>query len=150
MPANSRTCFRCAVRVLGFEWTTTPTSQGSSPATARADAADPAACRYVGIAPEANLISIKAGDDDGNATILDVITGLQFVVDHKDDYGIRVVNLSLESTTAGSYQTDPLEAAWFHGIVAGAAAGNRGTAPDAADHAPGNDPFVITVGAVDD
>jgi serine protease AprX len=120
----------------------------------RRDAADPAAGRYIGIAPEANLVSIKAGDDDGNATILDVINGLQFVVDHKDDYGIRVVNLSLESTTAESYQTDPLdaavEAAWFHGIVVVAAAGNRGTAPDAADHAPGNDPFVITVGAVDD
>jgi serine protease AprX len=120
----------------------------------RRDAADPAAGRYIGIAPEANLVSIKAGDDDGNATILDVINGLQFVVDHKDDYGIRVVNLSLESTTAESYQTDPLdaavEAAWFHGIVVVAAAGNRGTAPDAADHAPGNDPFAISVGAVDD
>src|SRR4051794_10507681 len=120
----------------------------------RRDPADPPAGRYIGIAPEANLLSVKAGDDHGNATILDVINGLQFVVDHKDDYGIRVVNLSLESTTAQSYQTDPLdaavEAAWFHGIVVVAAAGNRGTALDAADHAPGNDPFVITVGAVDD
>ena len=120
----------------------------------RRDAADPAAGRYIGIAPEANLISIKAGDDAGNATVLDVINGLQFVVDHKDDYGIRVVNLSLESTTPESYRTDPLdaavEAAWFHGIVVVAAAGNHGTAPDAADYAPGNDPFVITVGAVDD
>jgi serine protease AprX len=120
----------------------------------RRDAADPAAGRYVGIAPEANLISIKAGDDAGNATVLDVINGLQFVVDHKDDYGIRVVNLSLESTTPESYRTDPLdaavEAAWFHGIVVVAAAGNHGTAPQAADYAPGNDPFVITVGAVDD
>src|SRR4051794_1433794 len=120
----------------------------------RRDAADPAAGRYIGIAPEANLISIKAGDDSGNATVLDVITGLQFVVDHKDDYGIRVVNLSLESTTAQSYQTDPLdaavEAAWFHGIVVVAAAGNHGATPRAADYAPGNDPFAITVGAVDD
>src|SRR4051794_2505931 len=120
----------------------------------RRDAADPAAGRYIGIAPEANLISIKAGDDSGNATVLDVITGLQFVVDHKDDYGIRVVNLSLESTTAQSYQTDPLdaavEAAWFHGIVVVAAAGNRGTDADAVKYAPGNDPFVISVGALDD
>jgi serine protease AprX len=120
----------------------------------RRDTADPAAGRYIGIAPDANLISIKAGDDDGHATVLDVINGLQFVVDHKDDYGIRVVNLSVESTTAESYRTDPLdaavEAAWFHGIVVVAAAGNHGTAPDAADYAPGNDPFVISVGAVDD
>src|SRR3712207_1943919 len=40
--------------------------------------------RYVGVAPEANLISVKASDDEGNATVLDVIYGLQFVVDHKD------------------------------------------------------------------
>jgi serine protease AprX len=31
-----------------------------------------------------------------------------------------------------------------------AAAGNRGTASDAVDYAPGNDPYVISVGAVDD
>src|SRR3954469_20238589 len=120
----------------------------------RRDAADQVAGRYIGIAPEANLISIKAGDDAGNATVLDAINGLQFVVDHKDDYGIRVVNLSLESTTPGSYRTDPLdaavEAAWFHGIVVVAAAGNHGATPQAADYAPGNDPFAITVGAVDD
>jgi serine protease AprX len=120
----------------------------------RRDAADPAAGRYIGIAPDANLISIKAGDDDGHATVLDAINGLQFVVDHKDDYGIRVVNLSLESTTAESYRTDPLDAAvesaWLHGIVVVAAAGNHGTTAAAADYAPGNDPFVITVGAVDD
>ena len=120
----------------------------------RRDVGDPAAGRYIGIAPGANLISVKAGDDAGNATVLDVINGLQFVVDHKDEYGIRVVNLSLESTTPESYRTDPLdaavEAAWFDGIVVVAAAGNHGTAPEAADYAPGNDPFVITVGAVDD
>ena len=66
---------------------------------------------YIGIAPEANLISVKVADDDGNATVLDVIRGLQFVVDHKDDYNIRVINLSLESSEPGSYKTDPLDAA---------------------------------------
>jgi serine protease AprX len=117
-------------------------------------ASDPVAGRYVGIAPEADLISVKVGDDDGNATILDVIYGLQFVVDHKDAYNIRVVNLSLESTVAQSYRTDPLDAAvesaHFHGILVVAAAGNRGATPEAANFAPGNDPFALTVGAVDD
>jgi serine protease AprX len=120
----------------------------------RRAADDPLAGQYVGIAPDAHLISIKAGDDEGRATILDVINGLQFAVDHRAELGIRVVNLSLESTTPESYRTDPLdaavEAAWFHGIVVVAAAGNHGTAPEAADYAPGNDPFAITVGAVDD
>ena len=52
--------------------------------------------KYAGVAPDANLIDVKVSDDDGNATILDVLYGLQFVVDFKDQLGIRVVNLSLE------------------------------------------------------
>jgi serine protease AprX len=110
--------------------------------------------QYVGVAPAANLINVKASDDKGNATTLDVIDGLQFVVDHKDDFDIRVVNLSLNEAKPSSYKTNPLnaaaEAAWNAGIVVVAAAGNRGTAPDAVQYAPGNDPFVITVGGVDD
>jgi serine protease AprX len=110
--------------------------------------------QYAGIAPEANLISIKAADDAGRATVLDIIYGLQFAVDHRAEYNIRVVNLSMQSTTAESYKTDPLDAAvesaYFHGIVVVAAAGNRGSAAGATSYAPGNDPFAITVGAVDD
>jgi serine protease AprX len=115
---------------------------------------DPLAGKYVGIAPDADLISIKAGGDDGHATILDAIYGLQFVVEHKDDFNIRVVNLSLESTVAQSYRTDPLDAAvesaYFSGILVVAAAGNQGATEDAANYAPGNDPFALSVGAVDD
>jgi len=115
---------------------------------------DPVAGRYVGIAPNANLIAIKASDDAGRGTILDAIYGLQFAVDHKDEYNIRVVNLSLSSTVAQSYRTDPLDAAvesaYFNGILVVAAAGNRGAADDATDYSPGNDPFALSVGAVDD
>ena len=120
----------------------------------RRPAGDPLAGRYVGIAPDANLIAIKASDDAGNGTILDAIYGLQFAVDHKDDYNIRVVNLSVSSTVAESYLTDPLDAAvesaYFHGIVVVTAAGNRGDAADAVSYSPANDPFAIAVGAVDD
>jgi serine protease AprX len=110
--------------------------------------------KFMGVAPRANLISIKVSDDDGNATVLDVIAGIQFAVDHKAEYNIRVLNLSLESTATESYKTDPLdaavEAAWFKGIFVVAAAGNRGPGGDAVSHAPGNDPYIVTVGAVDD
>jgi serine protease AprX len=110
--------------------------------------------RFSGVAPGANLVSIKVSDDDGNTSVLDVIAGIQFAMDHKAEYNIRVLNLSLESTVEESYRTDPLdaavEAAWFDGIFVVAAAGNHGPGGDAVSHAPGNDPYVVTVGAVDD
>jgi serine protease AprX len=114
---------------------------------------DPLRGKFAGVAPDANLISIKVSDESGNATVLDVIYGLQFAVDHQDTYNIRVVNMSLDSTTPQSYKLDPLDAAvesaWFHGLVVVVAAGNRGDAPDAVQYAPANDPYVVTVGAVD-
>jgi len=110
--------------------------------------------KYMGVAPRANLISVKVSDDDGNTTVLDVIYGIQFAVDHKADYGIRVVNLSLSSTVAESYRTDPLDAAvesaWFGGLVVVTAAGNEGATNDGVTFAPANDPWVITAGALDD
>jgi serine protease AprX len=110
--------------------------------------------KYAGTAPDARLVSIKASDEHGAATVLDVIYGLQFAVDNRAAYGIRVVNLSLESSAPQSARTDPLdaalEAAWLHGLVVVAAAGNRGSAADSVSYAPGNDPYGISVGAVDD
>lgn len=115
---------------------------------------DPLRGKYAGSAPDANLIAVKVDDGHGSASVLDVVDGLQFVVDHKDRYNIRVANLSLRSTSAESYKTDPLDAAveqaWFSGITVVAAAGNDGSAPDAVSYAPANDPYVITVGGVDD
>jgi len=120
---------------------------------ANRDAGDPLDGAYVGAAPDANLVSVKVSDDAGETSLIDVIYGLQFVVDNKTELGIRVVNLSLSSATAESYKTDPLDAAvesaWMSGIVVVAAAGNGGTASDAVSYAPGNDPYIISVGAVD-
>jgi serine protease AprX len=115
---------------------------------------DGLAGKYIGVAPQAHIVSIKASDDEGRASVLDVIYGIQFAVDHKDQYRIRVLNLSLSSTVADNYRNDPLnaaaEAAWMHDIVVVAAAGNDGDAGDAVSYAPGNDPYVISVGGVDD
>jgi serine protease AprX len=117
-------------------------------------AGDPDRGRYVGIAPGADLVTLKTADDDGNSTLLDVLAALQFVVDYKTQLNIRVVNLSISSDVPSSYLLDPLDAAvetaWQSGIVVVAAAGNRGNAADAVDYAPGNDPFVISVGGTDD
>ena len=85
------------------------------------------------MAPNANLISIKVSDEAGATNVLDVIYGLQFAVEHQSQYNIRVINMSVDSSTPQSYKTDPLdaavEAAWLHGIVVVASAGNRGATP---------------------
>jgi serine protease AprX len=110
--------------------------------------------KYMGMAPRANLVSVKVSDDDGNTTVLDVIYGIQFAVDNKAAYNIRVINLSLSSAAAESYTTDPLDAAaeqaWNSGITVVAAAGNEALTNDGVTFSPANDPWVITVGALDD
>jgi len=107
--------------------------------------------KYIGVAPLVNIINVKVSNDDGSAMIKDVVAGLEWVLQNKDTYNIRVVNLSLNSSVAESYHTSPLDAAveilWFNKIVVVASAGNYG---DGAVYPPANDPFIITVGATDD
>jgi len=111
--------------------------------------------KYIGVAPKINLISVKVCDDEGKATTSDVVNGLQWVLENKDKYNIQVVNFSMNSTVAESYHTSPLDAAleilWFNGIVVVVSAGNTDLeAGNGMLFPPANDPFVITVGAVDD
>jgi serine protease AprX len=106
---------------------------------------------HVGVAPRSRLLNIRVSDDSGRATASDVVAGLQWVYENAARYNIRVVNMSLNSSVAASYLTDPLCAAaemlWLRGIVVVVSAGNNGTATL---YPPANDPFVITVGATDD
>ena len=85
----------------------------------------------------------------------DVVEAFEWVYNHKDEYNIRVVNLSMNSSVAQSYHTSPLSAAveilWFNGIVVVVSAGNNGTGDGPVHlYPPANDPFVITVGATED
>jgi serine protease AprX len=107
--------------------------------------------KYIGVAPKANLLNVRVADDQGMLYESDVIDALQWVYNNKAKYNIRVVNLSLNSSVAQSYNTSPLSAAveilWFNGIVVVVSAGNNG---NSTIYPPANDPFVITVGATDD
>ena len=107
--------------------------------------------RFSGIAPKAKLVSVRVLGPDGNGRVSDVMAGIDWVVAHKDLHGIRVMNLSLGHPVDQSYGTDPLcqavERAWKAGIVVVVAAGNEGAGGYASIHSPGNDPYVITVGA---
>jgi serine protease AprX len=110
---------------------------------------------YAGAAPTARILPIDVMDDTGKALTSDVIAACGYILDNKAALNIRVANFSLHSSAKNHFYNDPLDRAveklWFGGVVVVAAAGNYGTAgaPSGVLYAPGNDPFVITVGAVD-
>ena len=108
---------------------------------------------YNGIAPNAGVISVKAFNDQGVGSYLDVIRGLDWIVANKTLHNIRVLNLSFSAPPQSYYWDDPLNQAvmraWQAGIVVVAAAGNRGPDPMTIG-VPGNVPYVITVGAFSD
>jgi serine protease AprX len=109
-----------------------------------------------GIAPGAHLVVLKVLDASGRGRISDVIAALGHVVSNRAAFNIRVVNLSIATGVYESYDDDPLTLAARQavgaGIVVVAAAGNYGRGPDGLTRyggitAPGNAPWVLTVGA---
>jgi serine protease AprX len=108
---------------------------------------------FVGIAPDARVVSIKVADAQGVTDVSQVIAAIDWVVQHRrdGDLDIRVLNLSFGTNSTQSYVLDPLsyavERAWNEGIVVVVAAGNDGNAQPLRN--PAIDPFVIAVGAVD-
>ena len=110
---------------------------------------------YVGVAPGVNLISLKIGDDNGFGFESDALAAIEWVLDHQDQYNIKVVNLSINSTKEQYYRESWLNAAvellWFNKIVVVASAGTVKNGDDSTIRsAPASDPFIITVGASDE
>ena len=110
---------------------------------------------FAGAAPTAGIVSLDVMDDQGMARTSDVIAAAQWILKNRKQYDIRVANFSLHSASATSFRWDPLDKAieklWLNGVVVVAAAGNQGQPgkPTPMAYAPGNDPFAITVGALD-
>ncbi len=108
---------------------------------------------FKGIAPDVQLIPVTAVTPQGDGDFLDIIRGIQWVIDHAKPLNIRVLNLSLTATPRFAYWDDPMNQAvlkaWQAGITVVVAAGNDG--PDwQTIGSPGNNPYVITVGALTD
>ncbi len=113
---------------------------------------------FKGIAPSANLVNLRVLDSNGEGTDSAVIAAISRAIDLKSMYNIRVLNLSLGRPVMESYRQDPLcqavEKAWKAGIVVVVSAGNYGRYDGANNDgygtitSPGNDPYVITVGAM--
>lgn len=112
-----------------------------------------ATMQFRGVAPAANVIGIKVLDSTGQGRASAVMAGVLWAVVHKNDYGIRVINLSIGSNPVAPVQYDPIaqavELAWKHGITVVCAAGNEGEFGPGGILSPGNSPYVLTVGASD-
>ena len=110
---------------------------------------------HAGAAPNARILPIDVMDDTGTALTSDVIAACSYILQNRTALNIRVANFSLHSSAQNHFYNDPLDQAveklWFNGVFVVAAAGNYGSAtgPSGVLYAPGNDPFVMTVGAVD-
>lgn len=110
-----------------------------------------------GIAPAASILSLKVLDDHGGGYISNVIAAMDWIVANRVAYNIRVANLSVGAAVTESYNTDPLTLAAKRvveeGVVVVTAAGNlgrnrlTGKTVYGAITAPGNAPWVLTVGA---
>jgi len=113
---------------------------------------------FKGIAPDVNLINLRVLDENGAGSDSEVIAAIETAIQLKSTYNIDVINLSVGRPVWESYTQDPLcqavERAWNSGIVVVVAAGNYGRDNLAGTNgygtiaAPGNDPYVITVGAM--
>jgi serine protease AprX len=105
---------------------------------------------YRGTAPRAKLVSIKVAGFDGSTDVSNVLAGIQWAVSFRDTYGIDVLSLSLGTDSDQDYRFSPLnlavERAWQSGIVTVVSAGNSGPHGQTVMK-PGDDPYVITVGA---
>ena len=110
--------------------------------------------RFQGMAPECHLIGVKVLDKRGNGFASDVLTGLKWVRENKERYGIRIVNISVGSFNRKVMSEDSalvrgVDAAWDEGLVMVIAAGNQGP-KEKTITTPGISRKVITVGTSDD
>ena len=109
--------------------------------------------QFRGVAPQANIIAIKVLDNTGQGRASSVMAGIVWAMAHRNQYNIRVLNLSIGSNPVAPTDYDPIaravELAWKHGITVVCAAGNEGEFGPGGILSPGDSPYVITVGASD-
>jgi serine protease AprX len=109
---------------------------------------------FIGMAPDARIVSIKVADALGHTDVSQAIAAIDWVVEHGDENGlnVRVLNMSFGTDGVQSYQLDPLayaaEQAWHKGIVVVVAVGNEGFGTGKVNN-PATDPYLIAVGSND-
>jgi serine protease AprX len=109
---------------------------------------------FVGVAPDARIVSVKVADAQGRTDVSQAIAAIDWVIQHKNANGlnIRVLNLSFGTDGVQSYLLDPLafaaEQAWHKGIVVVVAGGNTGFGSAKLNN-PAYNPYLLAVGGTD-
>jgi serine protease AprX len=105
--------------------------------------------RTTGAAPGAHVVSVKVAGADGSTTLSTVLAAIDWAIERRAEYGLRILSISLAVDAAPTWRADPLaiaaEVATAHGLLVVTAAGNDGD--DVAS--PGIAPSALTVGATD-
>lgn len=108
---------------------------------------------YRGIAPEANVVLVKLAKT-GRISEANIRDGLEWVLAHKDEYKIRVVNISAGGDYEQSYLRNKLsqtvERVVREGLTVVCAVGNAGMMPGHPVLPPASSPSTIAVGGLDD
>jgi serine protease AprX len=108
---------------------------------------------YRGIAPDARVVLVKVGRT-GRIPEKNIQQGLEWTIDHAEEYGIRVVNISaggdFEETYLKNALCQTVERAVRAGLIVVCAVGNAGMAPGHPVLPPASSPAAISVGGLDD
>jgi len=118
-----------------------------------ADSVGNRAGKFAGVAPESTIVAVKVAGRNGAVDVSTILQGMHWVSAYKDQFNIRVMNLSWGVPSTQDPAVDPLNYAvqrlWSEGIVVVVAAGNSGPTAGSITK-PGDDPVVLTVGAFND
>jgi serine protease AprX len=109
--------------------------------------------KHAGVAPGSTIVAVKVAGRNGAVDVSTVLQAMHWVSAYKDQFNIRVMNLSWGVPSTQDPKIDPLNYAvqrlWQQGIVVVVAAGNSGPTAGTITK-PGDDPLVVTVGAYND
>lgn len=108
---------------------------------------------YRGIAPNANVVLVKLAKT-GRISDQNIFDGLTWVLENRERFDIRIVNISAGGDEVVSYLHDPLsqlvEECSRLGVTVVCAVGNAGHRPDHPVFPPASAPSAISVGGLDD
>ena len=108
--------------------------------------------RITGVAPGAHVVAVKVAGRNGAVDVSTLLQGMHWISAYRQQFGIRVLNLSWGVPSTQDPALDPLNLAverlWGEGITVVVAAGNSGPTKGTVTK-PGDDPVVITAGALD-